>query len=133
MRKRVLGMAGGALASALIGVGVAPAQAATASVIIEPNAQYDLQGSILHVEMKATCSGGSGAVAVQVTQSPPETPYPVAFGSGPNVVVCDGRQHEVGVTILGEGFDAGRAWAKATLTAPGGGATDARYIDIRVV
>jgi hypothetical protein len=96
--------------------GVAKAQPATADVSIEPNAQYDIVGSILHVEVRATCTGGKGAVVVEVTQSPPETPYPVAFGSGPNSVVCDGQAHEAGVTIFGEGFDAGTALATATLT-----------------
>ena len=143
MRKLVVGAAMGlALVLGWVGVGVTQAQAqpAFADVSIEPNAQYDIQGSILHVEVKATCTGGSGAVVVQVTQSPPETPYPMAFGSGPNAVVCDGAQHETGVTIFGEGFDAGRALATATLTvtAPGGGPvlatdTDQRIIDIRVV
>ena len=115
MKKLALGAAGLALALAPIGVGVAQAGSATASVTVESNAQYDIQGSILHVGVKATCSGGSGAVVVQVTQSPPETPYPVAFGSGPNSVVCDGQQHQTAVTIFGEGFDAGKALATATL------------------
>jgi hypothetical protein len=117
MKKLALGAAVGlALALAPVGVGVAQASSATASVIVETNAQYDIQGSILHVGVKATCSGGAGAVTVQVTQSSPETPYPVAFGSGPNAVVCDGQQHETAVTIHGEGFDAGKATATATLT-----------------
>jgi hypothetical protein len=130
VRRLALGAAA-AFALALVPAGVAQAQ--TTDVSIEPNAQYDIQGSILHVELKATCTGGTGAVVVQVTQSPPETPYPVAFGSGPNFVVCDGRTHEVGVTIFGEGFDAGKAFATATLTSPAGSDTDMRTIDIRVV
>jgi hypothetical protein len=104
-----------ALPLALLSAGVAAAQA-SADVAIEPNAQYDIQGSILHVALRATCSGGAGGVVVEVTQSPPETPFPVAFGSGPNSVVCDGQAHEAAVTILGEGFDAGSALATATLT-----------------
>jgi hypothetical protein len=134
----------GALAVALpfgvLAAGVAGAQSAFADVSIEPNAQYDIQGSILHVEVRATCDGGTGAVVVEVTQSPPETPYPVAFGSGPNAVVCDGHEHETGVTIFGEGFDAGKAFATATLTVVDPTsqqtlATDSaqRFIDIRVV
>jgi hypothetical protein len=125
---------------ALAPAGVAQADPAYADVAIEPNAQYDIQGSILHVELKATCTGGSGAVVVQVTQSPPETAYPMAFGSGPNAVVCDGQAHEVGVTIFGIGFDAGRATAMATLTVTDpmnmqilATDTDTREIDIRVV
>ena len=127
------------LAFALAPLGVAQADAATADVTLENTAQYDIQGNILHVGVKATCSGGVGAVTVQVTQSPPETPYPVAFGSGPNAVVCDGQQHETAVTIYGEGFDAGQATATATLTVtdPAGGAllatdTDSRQITIAV-
>jgi hypothetical protein len=116
MKKLALGAAGLALALATIGVGVAQASSATASVTVDSNAQYDIQGSILHVGVKATCSGGAAAVVVKVTQSPPETPYPMAFGSGPNPVVCDGQQHQTAVTIHGEGFDAGKALATATLT-----------------
>jgi hypothetical protein len=130
VRRLALGAAA-AFALALVPAGVAQAQ--TADVAIEPNAQYDIEGAILHVEVKATCTGGTGLVTVQVTQSPPETPYPVAFGSGPNSVVCDGQTHETGVTIFGEGFDAGKALATATLTAPSGTDTDERIIDIRVV
>jgi hypothetical protein len=116
MKKLAVGVAGIALALAPIGVGVAQATPATASVTIDANAQYDIQGSILHVGLNVTCSGGAGGVVVDVTQSPPETPYPVAFGSGPNSVVCDGQQHGAAVTIYGEGFDAGNALATATLT-----------------
>jgi hypothetical protein len=135
----------GALAVALpFGVlftGSAGAAPAFADVSIEPNAQYDVLGNILHVEVRAACSGGAGAVVVEVEQSPPETEQPVAFGSGPRSVVCDGTSHEVGVTIFGEGFDAGKALATATLTVvnPNNTArvlardTDQRQIDIRVV
>ena len=134
----------GALAVALpfgvLSASSAGAAPAYADVSIEANAQYDIQGSILHVELKATCTGGTGGAVVQVTQSPPETPYPVAFGSGPNAVVCDGQTHEAAVTIFGEGFDAGKALATATLTVVDPTSqqtlatdTDTRYIDIRVV
>ena len=134
----------GALAVALpfgvLSAGSVAAAPAFADVSLEPNAQYDIHGFILHVEVRATCTGGAGAVVVDVTQSPPETPYPVAFGSGPNPVVCDGAAHETGVTIHGEGFDAGRALATATLTVTDPTSlqvlamdTDQRTIDIRVV
>jgi hypothetical protein len=135
----LLGAVALALPLALLSAGVAAAQA-TADVSIEPLAQYDIQGSILHVEVRANCAGGSGLVVVEVTQSPPETPYPVAFGSGPNAVVCNGQAHEAGVTIFGEGFDAGNALATATLTVVDPTTqetlatdTDQRTIDIRVV
>jgi hypothetical protein len=116
MKKLALGAAAVALAMVSVGVGVAQASSATASVTMESNAQYDIQGSILHVGVQATCSGGVGAVQVQVTQSPPETTYPGAVGFGQNSVVCDGQQHETAITIFGEGFDAGKAFATATLT-----------------
>jgi hypothetical protein len=112
----LLGAVAAALPLTLLSAGVAAAEPASADVAIEPNAQYDIQGSILHVGLRVTCTGGAGAVVVEVTQSPPETPYPVAFGSGPNAVVCDGQAHEAAVTIFGEGFDAGTALATATLT-----------------
>jgi hypothetical protein len=136
----LLGALAVALPFGLLSASVAGAQSASASVLIEPNAQYDIQGSILQVEVKATCTGGAGSVVVQVTQSPPQTPYPVAVGSGPNAVMCDGKMHEAGVTIYGEGFDAGKALATATLTVVDSTTlqvlktdTDKRYIDIRVV
>jgi hypothetical protein len=136
----LLGALALALSFGLLSAGAAAAAPASADVSIEPNAQYDIQGSILHVELRATCTGGAGGVVVQVTQSPPETPYPVAFGSGPNSVVCDGQAHEAAVTIFGEGFDAGTALATATLTVvdpttlePLATDTDQRNIDIRVV
>jgi hypothetical protein len=137
----VLGAVAVAVPLAVVSAGSAAAQPAFADVSIEPNAQYDIQGFILHVEVRAACDGGAGGVVVEVTQSPLETEFPVAFGSGPRSVVCDGTAHEVGVTIFGEGFDAGRALATATLTVVDPNATEVvlaqdvaqREIDIRVV
>jgi hypothetical protein len=136
----LLGVVAVALPLGVVFASTAGAQAASASVSIEPNAQYDVKGSILHVEVKATCTGGAGAVVVEVVQEPPETPYEVGFGSGPNPVACDGRTHATGVTIMGAGFDAGKALATAELTVveePLGPViakdTETRYIDIRVV
>lgn len=85
-------------------------------VIIQPQAQYILAGATIDVGLDVKCTGGSGDVIVNVTQSPPQTPYPVASGSGPQVVVCDGQFHSVAVTVAGFGFDAGKAWATADLT-----------------
>jgi hypothetical protein len=122
-----------------VGLSAATAQPASASggstrVAIEPVAQYDVLGFMIHVELLARCVGGGvlQLVQVDVTQSQPETPAPVGMGSGFADVVCDGRTHEVAVTINGEGFDAGTAFAEATLFAGGSTATDARQIDIRV-
>ena len=69
-------------------------------------------------------------------QYPPQTPFPIGFGSGPQPVVCDGTPHAVGVTIVGEGFDAGQAKATATLTpglGGGSGVTKVKWITIVVV
>jgi hypothetical protein len=110
-------------------------------VIIQPDAQYDLLGNIIHVGLRVRCKAGTlpgtpGQVDVVVEQFPPETPYPVAEGSGLNNVVCDGRTRTVGVSILGVGFDAGRAKATATLIPPlgaGGMVTTKRTINIVVM
>jgi hypothetical protein len=89
------------------------------AVSINYDAQYDTVGATIHVGLQVRCKsaplGAPGQVSVDVSQAPPETPYPMAAGSGLNNVVCDGNTHSVGVTIIGEGFDAGKAKAKATL------------------
>ena len=85
-------------------------------VTIQPQASYILASAVINVGLKVQCQGGSGDVVVDVTQSPPATPYPIAAGSGPQIVVCDGQMHTVAVTVTGEGFDAGTAWATADLT-----------------
>jgi hypothetical protein len=107
---------------------------ATNQVTIQPNADYDFVGTQIDVGLLVRCSGGSGTVLVNVSQSPPETPYPVGAGSGPQIVVCDGQTHTVGVTITGFGFDAGKAKATADLTTASGGSVHAqRTINIIVV
>jgi hypothetical protein len=103
------------------------------SVSINQYADYDFEGTNLDVGLQVACTGGSGAVDVTVTQSPPETPYPFGAGSGPQIVVCDGRSRSVAVTIVGGGFDAGKAIATAELTASSGNKTVTRQILIRVV
>jgi hypothetical protein len=129
----------GALAIALpFGLSAAHATGSTGSssqVSIQQYADYDAAGFVLDVGLYVRCSGGvNGLVTVNVSQSPPQTPYPVGFGSGPQPVVCDGNTHAVGVTVGGEGFDAGIAKATATLTVPmKPGATASRYITIVVV
>jgi hypothetical protein len=137
----LLGVVAVALPLGVVFAGSAGAQPAFADVAIEPNAQYDIEGSILHVELKVTCTGGAGSVVVDVTQSPPETEFPFAAGSGPRAVICDGGGREVAVTVFGEGFDAGKAFATATLTVVNPDNTAQvlaqdvaeRIIDIRVV
>jgi hypothetical protein len=110
----------GAVAVALpLALSTAHATGTTSSVTIHEQADYDAAGFVLDVGLNVRCYGGvNGLVDVTVEQFPPETPFPVAFGSGPFPVVCDGKTHTVAVTIVGEGFDAGRAKATATLMVP---------------
>jgi hypothetical protein len=110
----------------------------TSSVYIQDKADYDFIGTNLDVGLQVTCkdSTGFGSVIVTVDQYPPATPYPVGHGSGPQSVVCDGRTHAVGVTIIGAGFDAGWAKATAALTTPTnkyGNKTVTKWITIVVV
>jgi hypothetical protein len=84
-------------------------------VIIQQDASYILSGSEIEVGLDVKCQGGSGDVVVNLTQSQPQTPYPMATGSGPQLVVCDGQMHSVAVSVDGFGFDAGTAWATADL------------------
>ena len=118
----------GAIAVALpLGLTTAKATGGSTStnyVSINYDAQYDTLGNTIHVGLQVRCKPGGldidglpipGQVMVDVSQAPPETATPVAAGSGLNNVVCDNRTHSVGVTIIGEGFDAGKAKAKATL------------------
>jgi hypothetical protein len=101
-------------------------------VIIQPQASYIIAGATIDVGLNVQCQGGSGEVVVNVTQSPPQTPYPVAAGSGPQTVVCDGRTHSVAVTVAGFGFDAGTAQATADLTT-GSGAVAHTQRSIKIV
>lgn len=110
------------------------------TVTIRQNADYDTIGAMVDVGLTVTCKkglAGRGLATVSVEQYPPETPSVItATGLGPQPVVCDGKPHAVGVTIVGEGFDAGRAKATATLTPDAGGGsgvTVTRWISIRVV
>jgi hypothetical protein len=84
-------------------------------VTIQPQASLIFADSVIDVGLYVKCQGGSGEVIVNVTQSPPETPFMMTAGSGPQTVVCDGHTHSVGVTVAGAGFDAGTAWATADL------------------
>jgi hypothetical protein len=118
--KRILMLAVLGMLAVALPVGLLPGVAQAASgpqVIIQQDASYNLAGTVLNVGLDVKCQGGSGDVIVNVTQSPPETPYPpIAAGSGPQVVVCDGQMHTVAVTVFGGVFDAGTAWATADLS-----------------
>jgi hypothetical protein len=102
--------------------GVAKANGGSGSpnqVTIQPKAEYILADSVINVGLYVKCQGGSGNVVVDVTQSPPATPSPVAHGDSTQIVVCDGQTHSVAATVTGFGFDAGTAWATADLTTTG--------------
>ena len=106
----------------------------TSSLTINQNAQYDLNGFIIHVGLRARCPSSMlpGTIRVQVVQDPPES---TVHAEGDNLVkdvVCDGQTHSVGASITGEGFDAGRAYATATFTS-GGSASAAGWINIIVM
>jgi hypothetical protein len=137
--KRIVLSALAALPLAVAPVGVASAHSGggtTPSLSIQRDAQFDLVGTVIHVGLYARCtsSTGDGSVVVDVKQYPPETPYPASAGSGPTVVVCDGKSHSVGVSIIGEGFDAGTAYATAKLVAAvGQNATASKQVNIIVM
>jgi hypothetical protein len=105
----------------------------TTDVTIMLQAQYVTE-VVVSVALLVTCGGDPafGVVSVTVEQEPPET-QSATIGSGSQVVVCDGRQHDVAVSVTGgsfSGFDIGKAFATATLVAPSGTDTDAREIMI---
>ena len=111
-----------------------PARAGgTTDVSILLQAQYVTE-VVVSVALHVTCEGDPtpGILDVTVEQQPPETQSPT-IGTGESVVVCDGNQHDVAVTVTGgsfSGFDIGKAFATATLVAPSGTDTDAREIMI---
>ncbi|HYZ76159.1 MAG TPA: hypothetical protein VE596_02185 [Gaiellaceae bacterium] len=127
-------LAAATAALVLAGLGSAPAGAGgTTNVSILLQAQYVTE-VVVSVALHVTCEGNPlpGTVAVTVEQNPPETQSPTV-GIGENVVVCDGNQHDVAVTVTGgsfSGFDIGKAFATATLVAPSGTDSDARQISI---
>jgi len=131
----LLGMVAVALPLGLLqGIAKATDSPPANQVTIQQYVDYDFAGTQLDVGLYVRCKGGSGSVIVNVSQSPPQTPYPVGAGSGPQIVVCDGYTHAVGVTITGFGFDAGTAKVKADLTTASGGSVHAeRWVTIVVV
>jgi len=111
-----------ALATAVVAVALPMSGAAAPAqrhVSIETNAQWGHNFVGVDVQLHVSCDGGfSGFVDVQVSQSPPENQFPTQGGGGTNVL-CDGQQHQVGVTVNGGGFDIGKAFAFAQLFTPG--------------
>ena len=125
-------VAGGAVLALATAAGPAGA-GGTTDVSIMLQAQYVTE-VVVSVALHVTCEGDPipGVVAVTVQQEPPET-QSTTVGTGSQVVVCDGNQHDVAVTVTGgsfSGFDIGKAFATATLVAPSGTDTDARPITI---
>jgi hypothetical protein len=124
----------GAAAVVLATVGAGSAKAnGTTDVSIMLQAQYVTE-VLVSVALHVTCEGDPlfGVVFVTVEQEPPET-QSTTVGTGQQVVVCDGNQHDVAVTVTGgsfSGFDIGKAFATATLVAPSGTDSDARRITI---
>jgi hypothetical protein len=135
----LLGMVAVALPLGLL-QGIAKATGTSGRVSINQYADYDNVGTFLDVGLQVACTDplGAGNVTVHVSQSQPETPYPVAEGEGTQQVVCDGRSRYVAVSVFGGVFDGGKAFATATLTTVSSPplepvATASRQISIRVV
>jgi hypothetical protein len=106
----------------------------TSSISINQNAQYDINGFIVHVGLRVRCPASPlpGTIDVHLTQDPPETVVHAEGDALVKEVVCDGQTHSVGASVSGLNFDAGRAYATATFTF-GGTASDAKWISIIVM
>jgi len=137
--KRVMLGAAAAAVAATAAVLVPQAAGATgstggSSVSINQYADFNFSGTQLDVGLQVSCTGGTGVVNVSVDQAYPESPDPLgAHGSGVMNVVCDGKTHNVGVTVVGVIYDAGKAKATATLTAPSGTKSVSRQVVVKVV
>jgi hypothetical protein len=132
----LLGMVAVALPIGLL-QGVAKATGggeSSSQLSINQNAQYDIDGFIVHVGLRARCPASPlpGTIDVHLTQDPPESVVHAEGDALVKQVVCDGQTHSVGASVLGENFDAGRAYATATFTS-GGTGTTSRWIDIIVM
>ena len=123
MKRVILGLAATAAATtaAVLVPQVAGATGgggATTEIVISPQADYNTAGAELDLGGLAKCTGteNQGAISGSVAQSPPATPYPVAFSTGNSLVVCDGKWHSFALTVFGAGYDAGPAKATVTVT-----------------
>jgi hypothetical protein len=145
-RLRLLVVLGVVAAALPLGLSVAHATGGggsypTNSVSINYYAQYDLNGDIVHLGLNVRCKDvglgvplGNGEVSGSISQSPPQTPYPMVVNIGANAVVCDGNTHAVGLSVQGVGLDAGLAKATVTLTPPlGGGSSVTKTSNINIV
>jgi len=140
----LLGAIAIALPFGLLPAGATGGGGATSSLSINQNAQFDVEGSVIHVGLRARCpvigtdpvTGDPipGTIHVHVTQDPPETVMHAEGDTLVKEVVCDGQTHTVGATVFGANFDAGRAYATADFTFPlTATATAARWINIIVM
>jgi hypothetical protein len=113
-------------------------------VSISQYADFNFGGTQLDVNLLVRCTSvtGLGLANVSVTQYQPETGGPEtggpATGDGENIrVVCDGKTHSVGVTVVGTLYDPGKALATAEVTAVTAGgkvtASTTKWITIKVV
>jgi hypothetical protein len=136
-RIRLLVVAGVIAAALPLGMNAAGATGDTLPanyVEIRDLAQFSTQGTYIEVGLTVKCKPNGNplhVVEVVVTQSYPETPYPQgAIGIGAQNVVCDNTARSVAATVPPGLFDAGRAYAVATLDPLSPRATDKEWITI---
>jgi hypothetical protein len=133
-RMRLLVLAGVIAAAVPVGISSVGATGSPNSVTISEKAQFNFQGTYIEVGLTVRCAANGNplrTVDVFVRQDYPETPYPQgATGVGGQSVVCDGVSRRVAVTVPIGLFDAGRAWAEATLDPPKPTPTAKRWITI---
>lgn len=104
-----------------------PASAAS-TVSLDAAADWSNGGATVDVSGTATCTGGTGAVTVQLRQG-----SVVGHGTNPNIA-CDGSPHSFGATVtapVGGLFSLGSARATANLTAPSGNAMTSRTVQLQ--
>jgi hypothetical protein len=131
-----------AVLGATVVLGATQAAAAAAGTTntqlnISPQAQLvpasDGPGNTVAVSFTFTCSGGMGSITFSVTQSAAQSNAgfpPEASGSGFVSAKCDGRSHKVTDTASGFFFNQGTATVNASLSSPGGDATDTKVVDV---
>src|SRR5437868_4219670 len=123
------------LALALTTAGTGSSAASSSSISIAPKAYVYNVGTRLEAQVTFQCSGGTGSVFMQVSQTAAQS----SNGQGASgtqffeTANCDGSPHKLSVTIArtsGGLFDIGKATAHAQLLDPSGFvAGDDRTID----
>jgi hypothetical protein len=114
----------GALAASPAQADLGPSQ-----ISVEPNAQFVTPFNI-SVALHVRCDGGLGFVHVTIDQGPPETAF-TSHGEAGKDVVCNGQKQEVFVHTPGCClFDAGKAYATASLFAQSGQAFHSKTVNI---